>query len=622
MVPFYESWQQSAHNDVDCTVCHFEPGLAGTMRGKIEGLLQVAKYVTNAYKKSKPWAEITDASCLRSGCHVERLLEGNVIFKGITFNHGPHLSELRRGKSLRCTSCHSHIVQGDHITVTEITCFLCHFKNESAGIGLAECTLCHKQENLIEIQDQIRYNHTEVFEKGSDCLQCHTNTVVGDGAVRLEACYDCHFELDRLEKLNDGDFLHKIHITDHKIECLQCHLTIQHKVTKTTVGESDDCSSCHVNLHLAQRILYSGVFHGQTKMPNPMQEIGLNCKGCHIFHEEINIIGEETFKAKEQSCERCHGTGYSRLFKLWENFADRRIKIGMNDFQQITGLVANAKLDSLNRMKVNQELEKAMSYIELVNHGKAVHNIRFSEELLSEAGKSMNVVIKLIGSNYNVSEFERSANVIPSDCINCHVDVVDNVVNIFGLEYSHEKHLVQVDLKCSTCHSNVNTHGELKLEKNQCLSCHHTQEEKTCSYCHELQFQVYSGDLPGFPNLEPDIMFEEEVSCIECHQDDNGDLVRLSEEQCVVCHDEDYRQLTAEWKESNLNLISAVEKKIGQLQSGDRSKVDNYSLEQSKRLVNLFRKDGSFGSHNFMSTESILTNELLKLNKLESINRK
>lgn len=620
MVPFYEGWQQSAHNDVDCTVCHFEPGLAGTVRGKIEGLLQVAKYVTNAYKRTKPWAEISDESCLRSGCHVEELLKANVIFKeGITFDHGPHLSELRKGKSLRCTSCHSQIVQGDHITVTETTCFLCHFKNESVGQGLAECTLCHKQENFLEIQDQIRYDHSTVFEKGYDCLQCHTNTIVGDGAVHLEDCYDCHFEPDKLAKLDDGEFLHKVHIADHKIECLQCHLTIQHKIVKTTEGDSDDCSSCHVNLHIAQRTLFSGELNGHTTMPNPMQEIGLNCKGCHIFHEETGNIGEETFKADSESCERCHGEGYSRLFKLWEDFADRRIKIGMKDYRHLTELVEGVKLDNSKRSKVNRKLEKAFGYIELVNRGKAVHNIRFSEELLSEAGKRMSEVVEMIGVDYEVSEFERSANVIPGDCINCHVDVVDDVVTIFGLEYSHEKHLVKVELECKTCHSNVNRHGELKLEKTQCLSCHHTQEEKECSYCHEIQFQFYSGEISGYSDLEPDIMFEEEISCNECHRNDLGNIVRTPIEQCVECHDDDYGHMVSEWKEINIGLIEDITNNIILLNNQKLMKSEINRIREAKKLLSIINRDGSYGLHNFESINGLLERDLSNLDGMKQV---
>ncbi|NIR31771.1 MAG: hypothetical protein GWN99_04120, partial [Gemmatimonadetes bacterium] len=102
---------------------------------------QVVKYVTGAYG-TKPWAEIEDAACLRSGCHTERELEGQVNYEGVRFDHSQHLGELRRGKRLRCTSCHSQIVQGSqsvvfqgvpigaaHLRVTAVTCYLCHFKD-------------------------------------------------------------------------------------------------------------------------------------------------------------------------------------------------------------------------------------------------------------------------------------------------------------------------------------------------------------------------------------------------------------------------------------------------------------------------------------------------------------
>ena len=103
------------------------------------GLVQLLKYVT-ATRARGPSAEIPDASCLRSGCHETRLLSGRVDFHGIPFDHTPHLEEGRRGKTLRCTSCHSQIVQGSHMTVTTTTCFLCHFKDQPLNAGLRACT--------------------------------------------------------------------------------------------------------------------------------------------------------------------------------------------------------------------------------------------------------------------------------------------------------------------------------------------------------------------------------------------------------------------------------------------------------------------------------------------------
>jgi nitrate/TMAO reductase-like tetraheme cytochrome c subunit len=56
MEPFYESWQVSSHSDISCTYCHFEPGLAGKIEGKLNGLYQLTKYVSLAYKKRrKSW---------------------------------------------------------------------------------------------------------------------------------------------------------------------------------------------------------------------------------------------------------------------------------------------------------------------------------------------------------------------------------------------------------------------------------------------------------------------------------------------------------------------------------------------------------------------------------------
>ena len=81
MVPYYESWQKSSHNQVACVKCHFPPGFGGEVRGKLMGLVQVIKYFTNS-AGPKPTAEIPDESCLRSGCHETRLLSGQVDFHG------------------------------------------------------------------------------------------------------------------------------------------------------------------------------------------------------------------------------------------------------------------------------------------------------------------------------------------------------------------------------------------------------------------------------------------------------------------------------------------------------------------------------------------------------------
>ncbi|MEE9161575.1 MAG: NapC/NirT family cytochrome c, partial [Candidatus Neomarinimicrobiota bacterium] len=188
MQPFYDSWEASAHADVSCTHCHFEPGLAGTIKGKFNGLYQVTKYVSLAYKKSKPWAEISDASCMRDGCHQMQTLLGPIQFKEVRFDHSEHLGELRRGKQLRCTSCHSQMVQGSHILVTEETCFLCHFKDRDLNAEMSACQTCHTAEIFLAAGGQLRYNHETVVETGRPCEMCHVNTIEGNAPVPIRQC--------------------------------------------------------------------------------------------------------------------------------------------------------------------------------------------------------------------------------------------------------------------------------------------------------------------------------------------------------------------------------------------------------------------------------------------------
>ncbi len=130
MEPYYQSWERSTHSDVTCIKCHFPPGAAEKVRGKMLGLVQLAKYVTRS-QGPRPTADIPDESCLRSGCHDRRNLGGHVDFHGIPFDHTPHLNNLRHGKELRCTSCHGMLVQGHHMSVSTATCFLCHFKDSA-----------------------------------------------------------------------------------------------------------------------------------------------------------------------------------------------------------------------------------------------------------------------------------------------------------------------------------------------------------------------------------------------------------------------------------------------------------------------------------------------------------
>ena len=202
----------------------------------------VARYFTGTYS-TNPWTEVDDQSCLRSGCHAKRVLLGRELYKGVLFDHQPHLTEMRREKQLRCTSCHSQIVQGSHIAVTPTTCFLCHFKNTTPQhSGTARCTLCHAIPEKTITTAGLSFDHGDVKRFGMDCMACHEGVIKGDGEVPRERCFTCHNDTARLERYGETEFLHRMHVTDHKVECLHCHIEIRHKIPAREEALSTGCA--------------------------------------------------------------------------------------------------------------------------------------------------------------------------------------------------------------------------------------------------------------------------------------------------------------------------------------------------------------------------------------------
>ena len=188
MVPYYDSWATSSHNFVPCISCHYAPGIKAEAMGKLQAANQVVKYITGTYGL-KPWAEIEDAACLRSGCHVTRQLEGEVSFAGVRFDHTAHLGELRRGKQLRCTSCHSQIVQGQHLTVTPSTCYLCHFKGRATGDPVGGCVGCHPTPPRVQSPAGFVVDHSDYVRDLVSCVSCHNNVTDGSGAAEKSRCF-------------------------------------------------------------------------------------------------------------------------------------------------------------------------------------------------------------------------------------------------------------------------------------------------------------------------------------------------------------------------------------------------------------------------------------------------
>lgn len=628
MEPFYEAWEVSHHNDVDCITCHYPPTWNAKIEGKFRGLIQLVNYVGQTYKRSKPWAEIPDASCLQSGCHETRLLVGDVAFQKVVFDHTEHLGDLKRGKELRCTSCHSQIVQGDHIQVTESTCFICHFKEKTQEQIIASCETCHDWETVIRAgqMNEYSYDHTEIHRAEKECIQCHTNVIVGDGAVPMENCYQCHFERDRLNLYDNTELMHVKHISENKIECMNCHLAIQHKVQQmTSAGGVRECTSCHSDFHQAQLYLFAGTGGIDAEhIPNPMYEIGLSCKGCHIFHEEYVTKGKlagETDLAESKSCEQCHGTGYDRILQGWREVTENHLNEINKIYAQINNKLQKEKTATDRMSRAEQLFNDASINIEIVQTGKNVHNVKYSDELLDIAYIKLTQAAEILNVEYEpLSSIDRDK-VVPSECSNCHFGIEVKERTIFGLTFKHEVHVAENKFKCNLCHSNIRRHGELYVTKNDCADCHHTNESVDCQHCHVLQRSIIAG-APAFYDREVlGVMSDLGEDCLFCHEVEEKRVKRPVRETCVGCHDEGYDDLLIEWKNEATYLIQSLETAIDE-RLRQPAGLDKSQLETMKEWLNYFRLDGSNSVHNRELFEDAVQRiqEYIKTEKNKKIN--
>lgn len=608
MKPFYRSWQTSSHKDIECSTCHYAPGVRSKIRAKFEGLLQVGRYWSKLYLKSKPWAEIPDESCLREGCHDKRLLEGQVNFNKVAFDHTIHFTDLKRGKRLRCTSCHSQIVQGEHITVTNSTCFICHFKESEHYPKISECSHCHEQSTLIS-EETSKYNHSIVFESGFSCDKCHTHTIIGDGEVPRENCYKCHWERDRLDQYDDTDLMHSTHIYSHKIECNQCHLSIQHKIVKDieTIAE---CRTCHTDSHKTQKILFAGeggkgIAHS---MPNIMLEKGLSCKGCHIFHEEKGgrIIKSETLTSRAEACESCHGRGFSRILKEWEISTERKLDEIRSVYARASQEINQTKKPG--KEKAKKRLEDAAFNIDLVERGKSVHNMAYSQELLRTSSDSIADALRLIGSSYKPEVMFASPEELPTQCSSCHAGIEEIDTQIFGLNFPHKGHLLERKIQCDICHSNVRKHGEFIATKQSCAVCHHQDTTKDCTGCHQIQKTFYQGGTFDSTEIPKDIMSEAETECTDCHLGPQNRILRSDQKKCLDCHEDGYDEIFLEWQNSVNELVRSVRAAVQEKKKSKMTEEEKSQLQKIEQMLHRIELDGSHGIHNFSTIEELLTN--------------
>ena len=627
MKEYVDSWKTSSHNKVSCLNCHRSPGLLNHLKGKWVDFQLALTYFMVGKGFKKLHYEVDDGNCLQEGCHKREDLKGDMIFKNVNFPHGKHLGELRRGMTLRCTSCHAQLVQGLHLTVHETNCFICHFyragpkgEDECISCAVGGCTSCH-----IEPKGDIKvkgwsFNHRKYIARGVACEKCHINVIRGDGHIPEGKCLQCHKEPQILNTKYTSPFMHKKHVTDHKIECTDCHTQIRHEIGPilTFVHSPTVCDKCHTKeIHLGPRELYRGTGGiGVPDSPSLMFTTNVDCIACHRKGEESRAALHTTKYAEKaigEACVDCHGEGYDETLKHWkvllskiENETNQRIF----NVQKILYEVEKTRGGTADFKKAQNLLNEARQNYSFVLLGKGVHNIEYAFKLLNVANNKTEQVLAVLNKGYKPREFKTEITCTTL----CHVGMEKRTVPFNDIKFSHETHVAGNGLKCSDCHSPRENHGKT-FQKN-CADCHHGKEVKKvkCEDCHISVKRLVQGKggigVKERPSSKLDV-----VECIDCHRGvvaKKKDTFDAIKKRCIECHDQSYGEMAGRWKATTAGLlkkvapkIDKVKEEIGRLEvRGGHTFVYRKLYGEAEFNYNLAKKGN--GVHNLEYTEELL----------------
>jgi hypothetical protein len=627
MKEYVDSWKTSSHNQVGCLSCHREPGILNHLKGKSIDLQLALTYVIIGRGIKKLHYEVNDGNCLQQGCHKQEEVRGDMIYKNVSFPHGKHLGELRRGMRIRCTTCHAQIVQGAHLTVHETNCFICHFyragqrqEEECVSCAVGGCTSCH-----VEPKGDIKvkgwsFNHRKYIARGVACEKCHLNVLQGDGHVPEGKCLQCHKKTEMRITQYTAPFTHKKHVTDHKIECSDCHTSIRHEIGPIlTFAQSPNiCDKCHSKeVHLWPKEFYRGSGGiGVPDSPSLMFSTNIDCVACHRKGEESQAALHTTKyveRAIGETCVDCHGEGYDDTLKHWKTLlskAENETNQRIFNVQKLLYEVEKTRGGSSDFKKAQNLLNEARHNYSLILLAKGTHNIEYAFKLLNTANNKTEQALANLEKNYKPKEFKTQMTCTTL----CHVGMEKRTVPFNNIKFSHETHVFKNGLKCSDCHSPRENHGKT-FQKN-CANCHHGEkiQKVRCEDCHVLVKKLVQGKggigIKQLPSNKLDV-----VECIDCHRGvpaKKKDTFDAIKKRCIECHDQSYGEMAARWKQVSEGLLRKVAPKIDKV----REEIGRIELRRGHTFVyrklfgeaefnyNLAKKGN--GIHNLDYTEELL----------------
>jgi hypothetical protein len=612
--PFMESWLTSSHSDVDCHECHKPTTFGGKLNRGYDAIRATVRYWNGTHEKI-PRAEIDDSNCLASGCHDQRLSDGSSDWiKNIQFNHDHHVGLEARGIKLHCSSCHSQIVQGSHMEVTGETCFLCHFKNLPRGEALAGCN-CHSVPDDPVQHEGLEFRHSQYVTMNVGCADCHVDVVEGNGNVPKSVCRTCHTV--RLDTYDDVEFTHRKHVDEHHVDCASCHEPVQHHDVNFARSLETTCSACHGGTHNPQRDVFMGIgAKGLEPFPSVMFKAQVGCDGCHR-EDPITTARSEPARAIQGSCVACHGLGFDDMLDEWGEMLERF-------FAQLDPLYQRADLSLAAAGdgapdSAREGIEQARYNLDFLREGHGQHNMVYAKLIFLKVQEDLNAAIAALDSGWQVeTPLPFYEDDLRGNCTQtCHINMREmQQVTYQDMTLTHFDHVYKHEMECTYCHDNSKVHGEVRTQRENCLTCHHTQETRDCTDCHGPQQKMIAGRV-GFGIDETPAMMVD-LECEDCHVDLHGENNRTATlTTCVDCHEEGYDEFVTEWQDDTQERVGELELSLAeflQLMTTARPRgipsadiaIAEHAKNEALQNLEVVRNDRSGGAHNPEAAEALL----------------
>lgn len=454
--------------------------------------------------------------------------------------------------------------------------------------GIKNCTECHLLGKGLSKQK---------------CLNCHNEIKIridnskgyhSSAEVRRKNCWDCHSEHNgrefRIINFNEKDFNHSktgFQLTGKhiSIQCRTCHnpkyFTDKNiKKEKTFLGLSQDCKSCHKDVHYNttkencntchntenfNSTLYYD--HSKTEFPLIGSHKNISCIKCHL---KENSTGETKLlftKIKSSSCDNCHSDVHKGRFgkdclrcHYFESFSKTNLK---NFNHSLTNFQLKGSHIQVNCSRCHKEgLTKKLKFDKCNDCHNDFHDGQLNKysdcrDCHNEFGFRPSTFTT---ERHSKTNFQLTGSHLAIECSKCHIS-------------NNNWNFVFEKISCQTCHKNVHNDEIINHNFNEdlCLNCHNTSLWNSVSFNHNLtkfklegKHQLVKCKSCHFKEdkTENKWLFKSlSGECVNCHLDNHNK--QFASDKCTSCHYfENWVPIYFDHDKANFNLEGAHKKVV------------------------------------------------------------